>query len=134
MKGECARGTLPSQKSREGCKVGEILMKNIEFSKALKLQELVSYQEGQVVSRTIAQLPRVNITLFALYKGEGISTHTTSGDAMVQILEGQAQITIGNEVLDVREGETVIMPADIPHALEAREGFKMLLTVVKKAG
>lgn len=109
-------------------------MKNIEFSKALKLGELVSYQEGQVVSRTIAQLPRVNITLFALYKGEGISTHTTSGDAMVQILEGQAQITIGKEVLDVREGETVIMPADIPHALEAREGFKMLLTVVKKTG
>lgn len=109
-------------------------MKNIEFSKALKLGELVSYQEGQVVSRTITQLPRVNITLFALYKGEGISTHTTSGDAMVQILEGQAQITIGKEVLDVREGETVIMPADIPHALEAREGFKMLLTVVKKTG
>lgn len=107
-------------------------MKNIEFSKALKLKDLVSYQEGQVVSRTVAQLPRVNITLFALYKGEGISTHTTSGDAMVQILEGEAQITIGKEVLDVREGETVIMPADVPHALEAREGFKMLLTVVKK--
>ena len=109
-------------------------MKNIEFSKALKLKDLVSYQEGQVVSRTVAQLPRVNITLFALYKGEGISTHTTSGDAMVQVLEGQAQITIGKEVLDVREGETVIMPADVPHALEAREGFKMLLTVVKKTG
>ncbi|MHB8917214.1 MAG: cupin domain-containing protein [Desulfocucumaceae bacterium] len=109
-------------------------MKNIEFSKALKLRELVSYQEGQVVSRTIAQLPRVNITLFALYKGEGISTHTTSGDAMVQVIEGEARITIGKEVLDVREGETVIMPADIPHALEAREGFKMLLTVVKKTG
>lgn len=109
-------------------------MKNIEFSKALKLKDLVSYQEGQVVSRTVAQLPRVNITLFALYKGEGISTHTTSGDAMVQILEGEAQITIGKEVLDVREGETVIMPVDVPHALEAREGFKMLLTVVKKNG
>lgn len=111
----------------------EQLMKNIEFSAALNLKELVGYQEGQVISRTLAQLPWVNITLFALYKGEGISTHTTSGDAMVQILDGEAEITIGDKVLTVKSGETVIMPSDVPHALEAREGFKMLLTVVKKA-
>lgn len=108
------------------------LMKNIEFSKPLKLEELVSYREGQVISRTIAQLPQVNITLFALYKGEGISTHTTSGDAMVQVLDGEAEITIGEKVIVVKAGETVIMPSDVPHALEAREAFKMLLTVVKK--
>ncbi|MFZ5634008.1 MAG: cupin domain-containing protein [Bacillota bacterium] len=107
-------------------------MKNIEFSKALNLKELVDYQPGQVISRTIAQMPSVSITLFALYKGEGISTHTTAGDAMVQVLEGGAEITIGEKVVTVRAGETVIMPADVPHALEAPESFKMLLTVVKK--
>ncbi|MFZ5647118.1 MAG: cupin domain-containing protein [Bacillota bacterium] len=108
------------------------LMKNIEFSKTLRLQDLINYEEGQVISRTLAQVPSVNITLFALYKGEGISTHTTSGDAMVQVLDGEAEITIGDKVVTVKAGETVIMPSDIPHALEARESFKMLLTVVKK--
>lgn len=112
--------------------MSDVLMKNIEFSKALNLKELVDYQPGQVISRTIAQMPSVSITLFALYKGEGISTHTTAGDAMVQVLEGGAEITIGEKVVTVRAGETVIMPADVPHALEAPESFKMLLTVVKK--
>lgn len=108
------------------------LMKNIEFSKALVLQDLVNYEESQVISRTIAQLPFVNITLFAMDKGEGISTHTTSGDALVQILDGEAEITIGGEVVVVKAGEAVVMPSDIPHGLEARERFKMLLTVIKK--
>ncbi|MFL0196237.1 cupin domain-containing protein [Clostridium sp. WILCCON 0269] len=107
------------------------LIKNIEFSKVLNLQDLISYQEGQVISRTIAQIPSANITLFSLDKGEGISTHVTSGDAMVQILDGTAEITIGNNVFNVKAGETIIMPSDIPHGLEARERFKMLLTVIK---
>lgn len=107
------------------------LIKNIEFSKVLNLQDLISYQEGQVVSRTIAQIPSANITLFSLDKGEGISTHVTSGDAMVQILDGTAEITIGNDVFNVKAGETIIMPSDVPHGLEARERFKMLLTVIK---
>lgn len=111
----------------------EVLMKNIDFSKVLDLDEMVSYQEGQVVSRTIAQLPTVSITLFALSQGEGISSHTAPGDAMVQIMDGEAEITIGGEVLTVKAGETVVMPADIPHALEAKKAFKMLLTVVKRA-
>lgn len=109
-----------------------VLMKNIEFSKVIKLDELVDYQEGQIVSRTVAQIPEANITLFALDKGEGISTHTTSGDAMVQILDGTAEITIGDDVYNVKMGETIIMPSDVPHSLEARERFKMLLTVIKK--
>lgn len=107
------------------------LIKNIEFSKAINLQELISYQEGQVVSRTIAQTPSANITLFSLDKGEGISTHVTSGDAMVQILDGTAEITIGNNIFNVKSGETIIMPSNVPHGLEAREKFKMLLTVIK---
>ena len=107
------------------------LMKNIEFSKALNFKDLISYQEGQVISRTIAQTPSANITLFSLDKGEGISTHVTSGDAMVQVLDGTAEITIGNNVFTVKAGEIIIMPSDIPHGLEARERFQMLLTVIK---
>ena len=107
------------------------LMKNIEFSKVIDLKELITYQEGQVISRTLAQIPQANITLFSLDKGEGISTHVTTGDAMVQILDGTAEITIGDEVFNVKAGETIIMPSDIPHGLEARERFKMLLTVIK---
>lgn len=108
------------------------LIKNIEFSTPLKLAALIEYQPGQIVSMTIAQIPAANITLFSLDKGEGISTHTTSGDAMVQILDGEAEITIGDKVIVVKEGETVIMPSDVPHGLEARKRFKMLLTVIKK--
>ncbi|MBP2031832.1 quercetin dioxygenase-like cupin family protein [Clostridium algifaecis] len=108
------------------------LIKNIEFSKVINLQNLISYQESQVISRTIAQIPSANITLFSLDKGEGISTHVTSGDAMVQILDGTAEITIGNDIFTVKAGETIIMPSDIPHGLEAPERFKMLLTVIKR--
>lgn len=108
------------------------IMKNMEFAQPLNLKEMISYQQGQVVSRTIAQIPAANITLFSLDEGEGISTHTTAGDAMVQVLDGEAEITIGDQVLTVKEGETVLMPSDVPHGLEARKRFKMLLTVIKK--
>lgn len=107
------------------------IVKNIEFSKALKLEELISYQPGQVVSKTLAQIPAANVTLFSLDEGEGISTHTTSGDAIVQVLDGEAEITIGNDLIIVKAGKTVIMPSGIPHGLEARKRFKMLLTVIK---
>lgn len=108
------------------------LMKNIDLSVPLKLSSLIDYQPGQIVSKTIAQTPALSITLFSLDQGEEISTHTTSGDAMVQVLDGEAVVTIGDKPLTVKEGETVIMPSDIPHALEAKKKFKMLLTVVKK--
>lgn len=107
------------------------LMKNIAYAKPIKLTDEIAYQPGQVISKTIAQRPEFNITLFSLFQGEGISTHTTAGDAMVQILDGEAEITIGDQVVTVKAGETLIMPADVPHGLEARESFKMLLTVVK---
>ncbi|NTW04619.1 MAG: cupin domain-containing protein [Peptococcaceae bacterium] len=110
------------------------IMKNIEFSKVLNLGELVIYQEGQVVSRTIAQFPTVSITLFALAQGEGISAHSAPGDALVQILDGEAEVTIDDKVITVKSGESVVMPANIPHGLEARSAFKMLLTVVKTGG
>ncbi|MCI1946404.1 cupin domain-containing protein [Clostridium luticellarii] len=107
------------------------LIKNIQISKVLNLEGLISYNEGQVISRTIAQTPSVSITLFSLDKGEGISTHITDGDAMVQVLDGKAAITIGDETFNVNSGESIIMPSGVPHALQAVEKFKMLLTVVK---
>ncbi len=105
-------------------------LKNIEFEKALELSSLVQYQQGQVVSRTLAQNPAVSITLFSFDKGEEISTHSSDGDAMLTVLEGDAQITIGGKVHSVSQGQTIVMPAGIPHAVAAENPFKMLLTVV----
>lgn len=113
--------------------MSDVYIKNIEFSKELNLAELVEYQEGQVVSRTLAQPGGFNLTLFALAGGEGISTHTTPGDALVQVLDGEAEITIGGFTQTVGAGRSIVMPAGVPHGLEARRAFKMLLTVVKAA-
>jgi quercetin dioxygenase-like cupin family protein len=107
-------------------------VKNIEFSKAVELAEIVGYQEGKVISVTFAQNDALSITLFAFAKGEGISTHAASGDAMVLILDGTAEITIGDQKLTASQGQMVVMPANIPHGLEAIEKFKMLLIVVRK--
>lgn len=108
------------------------IIKNIELSKVLEMDSLVSYQEGQVVSRTLAQGKNLSLTLFAFDQGEEISSHSSSGDAMVYLLDGVAAITIGEEVFTVKKGETIVMPAGIPHALLAKEQFKMLLVVVFK--
>ncbi len=108
------------------------IIKNIELSKILELESLVSYQEGQVVSRTLAQGKNVSLTLFAFDKGEEISSHSSAGDAMVYIIDGKAEITIGDSVFNLQKGETIVMPAGIPHALLAEEQFKMFLVVVFK--
>lgn len=110
----------------------EQLIKNIEFSKALEMEALVAYQEGQVISRTLAQGKNLSLTLFAFAKGEEISSHSSSGDAMVYLLDGEADISIGEKTFHVKKGETIVMPAGISHALLASEQFKMLLVVVFK--
>lgn len=110
----------------------EQLLKNIEFSKVHEMEALVAYQQGQVVSRTLAQGRNLSLTLFAFDKGEEISSHSSGGDAMVYLLDGEADITIGDSTYHVKKGETIVMPAGIPHALLAREQFKMLLVVVFK--
>ena len=107
------------------------LMKNIGYAEVVRMSELVDYQEGRVISRTLAQLPQVTLTLFSISQGEGISAHTSPGDALVQILDGEAEITIGGQVFNVQAGESIVMPKGVPHALEARRNFKFLLTVVK---
>ncbi|MBU0970569.1 MAG: cupin domain-containing protein [Proteobacteria bacterium] len=108
------------------------LIKNIPFAQAIHINDLVDYEEGRVVSRTLSSKSHVNITLFAFDKGEEISAHTSPGDAMVQILDGQARITIDKETLDAAAGQVVVMPANVPHSVFAASRFKMLLTVVKQ--
>ena len=105
-------------------------MKNIEKAKVLQLAEQVAYQDGQIVSRTLAQNSAVSLTLFAFARGEEISTHAAGGDAMVTVLDGTGRFTIGNTVHLVHAGETIVMPKNIPHAVYGEERFKMLLTVV----
>lgn len=111
----------------------EQFIKNIELSKVLEMETLVEYQKGQVISRTFAQGKNLSLTIFAFDKGEEISSHSAKGDAMVYILDGEADITIGDEIFNVKKGETIVMPAGIPHALLAKEQFKMLLVVVFNA-
>ena len=104
-------------------------IKNIEHETVLPLADQVTVQPGQIVSRTLAQNKAVSITLFAFDKGEEISSHAAGGDAMVTVLEGKGRFTIGGEVFILNEGETVIMPKGIPHAVYGEEKFKMLLVV-----
>ena len=105
-------------------------MKNIEKAKVLQLAELVDYQDGQIISRTLAQNGAVSLTLFAFERGEEISTHAAGGDAMVTVLDGTGRFTIGGAVHLVRAGETIVMQKNVPHAVYGEERFKMLLTVV----
>lgn len=105
------------------------MYKNIEKQKVLHMAEQVDYQDGQIVSRTLVQNSKLSMTLFAFEKDEEISTHAAGGDAMVTVLEGTGRFTVGGEVFLVSQGETLIMPKDISHAVYGQERFKMLLTV-----
>jgi len=110
----------------------QTFIKNIEFSTALEMAHLVEYQEGRVVSLTLVQNEGLTLTLFAFAKGEGVSTHSAPGDALVYILDGQAEITIGDKKIIAQTGQTIVMPTNIPHGLDAIENFKMMLILVKK--
>lgn len=105
------------------------MYKNIEKQVGLKLRDLVDYQKGQVVSKTLVQNDFVSMTLFSFDKGEEISIHASGGDAMVTVLEGIGKFTVGGEIFILNEGETLIMPKDVPHAVYGEERFKMQLTV-----
>ncbi|MCI6820993.1 MAG: cupin domain-containing protein [Clostridiales bacterium] len=106
------------------------LMKNISKAEVLALKDQVSYQEGQVVSKTLAQNDAVSVTLFAFDKDEEISTHESGGDAFVTCLDGVGRITIDGEEYQLHEGESIVMPAKHPHAVYGQEQFKMLLVVI----
>ena len=96
------------------------------------LKDLVSYQTGSVVSRTLIDKSVGTVTVFAFDHGQGLSEHTAPFDALVQIIDGTADITIDGSLHTVKEGEMIIMPANRPHSLKANPQFKMLLTMIRK--
>jgi quercetin dioxygenase-like cupin family protein len=100
-------------------------------TEVIHLRDHVSYSEGAVVSRTLAKHPSGTITLFAFDAGQELSEHTAPFDAVVQILDGEAELIIGGTPTRARDGDLVIMPANIPHALKAVQRFKMLLTMIR---
>ncbi len=99
--------------------------------KVLNLEEMVEYSEGGIISKQVLKNPAGNLTLFSFDKGQGLSEHTAPFDAVVQILDGEANVIIGGKSNSVKKGETIIMPANISHALQAVERFKMLLTMIR---
>lgn len=103
----------------------------IAASTALKVLDLVGYQEGAVVSRIVLKREKCNVTLFAFDVGQGLSEHTSPFDALAQIVDGEAEITIAAKPITVRAGEVVLLPAGQPHALKAITRFKMLLTMIR---
>ena len=98
---------------------------------ALEVLELIQYQEGSVVSRTIAEKPVGTVTVFAFGEGQGLSEHTAPYDAIVHIIDGQCEITISGKTISAKAGEIVIMPANHPHSLKAVEKFKMILIMIR---
>ncbi|MHC4426969.1 MAG: cupin domain-containing protein [Planctomycetota bacterium] len=101
------------------------------LGKAQNLAELVQYSDDSIVSKTILDKPIGTITLFAFDKSQSLSEHTAPYDAVVQILEGCAKLTIGGEDVKVSAGQIIIMPGNVPHAVAAEEKFKMLLTMIR---
>ena len=100
-------------------------------SEILNLAELVSYQDGSVVSRQITKADGGNVTLFAFDKDQELSEHTAPFDALVHILDGKAEIKISGKAFELGIGDAIVMPANEPHALKAIRPFKMLLTMIR---
>ena len=109
-------------------------MSNVAFnaSQVYNIKESIGFAEGSIVSKIIKRDDKGNVTLFSFDKGQNLSEHTAPFDALVQIIEGTAKVIINKKEYLLHEGEMIIMPADIPHALEAEKPFKMLLTMLKK--
>jgi quercetin dioxygenase-like cupin family protein len=101
------------------------------IAQVVRMADLVDYQDGSVVSREIINRKTGTVTIFAFDQGQGLSEHTAPFDALVYLLDGQAEIVISGKALQLKEGEMVIMPANHPHALKALEKFKMLLIMIK---
>jgi quercetin dioxygenase-like cupin family protein len=100
-------------------------------AKTLKVEDLIEYQEGAVVSKEIIRKGTGTVTIFAFDKGEGLSEHTAPFDAMVQVIDGKAEITISGSKNILEKGDMIIMPANESHALHAIERFKMILTMIR---
>jgi quercetin dioxygenase-like cupin family protein len=100
-------------------------------SEILRMAELIAYQTGAVVSRQITKAEAGNVTLFAFDKEQGLSEHTAPYDALVHILEGEAEVTLSGQPFQLKGGDAIVMPANEPHALKAIQKFKMLLTMIR---
>lgn len=106
-------------------------IKNALLAQVFSAPDLVKYQDGAVVSRTLINKPAGTVTLFSFAKGQGLSEHTAPFDAMVYLLEGEAEILIAGDPHIVKAHDLIIMPANIPHALKALTPFKMMLVMIK---
>jgi quercetin dioxygenase-like cupin family protein len=102
-----------------------------QSAQVVRVASLVDYQDGSIVSQEILKGATGKVTLFAFDEGEGLSEHTSPFDALVQVLEGEAEITISGKSNRVKEGELILMPAQQPHALKAVKRFKMILTMIR---
>ena len=126
---------------QEGCIMVEFKMQDPQKKdpkreelkgKVLHLKDLVPYADGTVSSRTIVSRPSGNITLFSFDENEGLSEHTAPFDAVVTILDGECEVWVSGETFQMKEGETIIFPANVPHALSAITRFKMSLSMIKE--
>ena len=108
-------------------------MQTTEFEKAkvFSFNDSVEYSEGGIVSKTVLKKETGNISLFSFAKGEALSEHTAPFDAMIQVVDGKGEIIIGGKSFILESGQTIIMPANITHAVKAVEKFKMVLTMIK---
>jgi quercetin dioxygenase-like cupin family protein len=105
--------------------------REMPIAEVVRLIDLVNYQEGSVVSRTLVNRAMGTVTLFAFDEGQGLSEHTAAFDAVAHLLEGEAEITVSGKPLRTTAGEAVLMPAGQPHSLKALRRFKMLLTMIR---
>jgi len=105
--------------------------RELPAAEVVRLLDLVNYQEGAVVSRTIVNRTTATVTLFAFDAGQGLSEHTAPFDALAHLLEGEAEIVVSGKPLLTKAGEAVLMPAHQPHSLKALTRFKMLLTMIR---
>ena len=110
--------------------MAEKILKNIPHETVLDFSHQVETLAGQIVSKTLVQNRAVSTTLFAFSKGEEISTHDSNGDALVMVMEGTGEFTVGGTKHTLKAGQALVMPAQIPHAVYAPEDFKMMLIVV----
>lgn len=107
-------------------------MADIDRKKVIEIENITEYQDGAIVSKMLIAKPKGTVTHFSFAEGEGLSEHTAPFDAMVYVLDGSAKIIISGEDFFLKKGETIIMPANEPHALFAEEEFKMLLIMIKE--
>jgi len=104
-----------------------------EKSKVFSFSESIDYSDGGIVSKTVLKKQTGNISLFSFAKGEALSEHTAPFDAIITVVDGKGEVVIGVKTFILTSGETIIMPANIPHAVNAVEKFKMVLTMIKSS-